>query len=56
MSVTRLVWQGHPLQVGEHLLRARFAPEQRLPAPGETAWLQVLGAHTCYYQNEELLP
>ncbi|HRM50369.1 MAG TPA: ABC transporter ATP-binding protein [Alicycliphilus sp.] len=43
-------------QVGEHLLRARFAPEQRLPAPGETAWLQVLGAHTCYYQNEELLP
>ena len=43
-------------QVGEHLLRARFAPEQRLPAPGETTWLQVLGAHTCYYQNEELLP
>ena len=43
-------------QVGEHLLRARFAPEQRLPSPGDAVWLQVLGEHTCFYQNEELLP
>ena len=27
-----------------------------LPAPGETVWLQVLGAHTCFYRDEELLP
>lgn len=43
-------------QVGEHLLRARFSPEQRLPSPGDTVWLRVLGEHTCFYQNEELLP
>jgi len=43
-------------QVGEHLLRARFSPEQRLPSPGDAVWLQVLGEHTCFYQNEELLP
>ena len=43
-------------KVGEHLLRARFAPEQRLPSPGDAVWLQVLGEHTCFYQNEELLP
>ncbi len=42
-------------QVGGHTLKARFAPEARLPAPGEAAWLQVLGPHTCYYRNEELL-
>ena len=42
-------------QVGEHTLKARFAPEAALPAPGQTAWLQVLGPHTCYYRNEELL-
>ncbi len=43
-------------QTGDQLLRARFGPESRLPGVGDTAWLQVLGAHTCYYQNEELLP
>ncbi len=43
-------------QVGEHVLRARFSPEQRLPSPGDAVWLQVLGEHTCFYQNEELLP
>ncbi len=37
-------------------LKARFAPEQALPAPGEAVWLQVLGEHTCFYKNEELLP
>lgn len=43
-------------QVGEHLLRARFSPDQRLPSSGDAVWLQVLGEHTCFYQNEELLP
>jgi len=37
-------------------LKARFAPEQALPAPGEAVWLQVLDEHTCFYKNEELLP
>ena len=41
--------------VGEYTLKARFAPETRLPLAGDAVWLQVLGEHTCYYQNEELL-
>jgi len=41
--------------IGAHALKARCASEQRLPAVGETVWLQVLGEHTCFYQNEELL-
>ena len=42
-------------KVGEHTLKARFTPETRLPSAGDTVWLQVLGEHTCFYQNEELL-
>jgi glycerol transport system ATP-binding protein len=42
-------------EVAGQVLRARFDPDARLPAPGETVWLQVLGEHTCFYQNEELL-
>ncbi len=38
-----------------HTLKARFTPEQVLPAPGEAVWLQVMGEHTCFYRNEELL-
>ena len=37
-------------------LKARFATDTTLPAPGSTVWLQVVGAHTCYYRNEELMP
>jgi len=43
-------------RVGDHTLKARFVPEAQLPAPGDTVWLQVVGDHTCYYQNEALLP
>ncbi|MFT4240696.1 MAG: ABC transporter ATP-binding protein [Acidovorax sp.] len=43
-------------KVGAHTLKARFSPETRLPSPGDTVWLQVLGEHTCFYQNEGLLP
>jgi glycerol transport system ATP-binding protein len=43
-------------QVGSHQIKARFAAEQRLPSAGAPIWLQVLGEHTCFYQNEELLP
>jgi len=42
-------------KAGEHTLKARFSPETRLPSKGDTVWLQVLGEHTCFYQNEELL-
>ncbi len=38
-----------------HTLKVRLAPEAAVPAPGSTAWLQVLGTHTCFYKNEELV-
>jgi glycerol transport system ATP-binding protein len=36
-------------------LRARLAPEQRAPRVGDVVWLRVLGEHTCYYKDEELI-
>ncbi|KAF1018936.1 MAG: sn-glycerol-3-phosphate import ATP-binding protein UgpC [Paracidovorax wautersii] len=42
-------------RLGEHVLKARVAPGEPLPAAGGTVWLQVLGRHTCFYRNEELL-
>ena len=42
-------------QVCDHTIKARVAPEVALPAVGDSIWLQVLGEHTCFYQNEELL-
>ncbi|MCW5263261.1 ABC transporter ATP-binding protein [Verminephrobacter eiseniae] len=42
-------------KVGEHTLKARLSPATRLPSAGDTVWLQVLGEHTCFYRNEELL-
>ena len=58
-GVEPYIYEGLPsmeYDEGANLLRARFAPEQRLPSPGDAVWLQVLGEHTCFYQNEELLP
>jgi glycerol transport system ATP-binding protein len=40
---------------GDITLRARVSPEQAVPAPGEVAWLKVLGTHTCFYKNEVLV-
>ena len=39
----------------ESLLRARLSPEQSIPRVGEAVWLSVVGVHTCYYVNEELI-
>jgi len=39
-----------------HTLKARLEVQIPPPASGDTVWLQVLGHHTCFYQNEELLP
>ena len=36
-------------------LKARMSPEVQLPAGGASVWLQVLGEHTCFYQNEEIV-
>ncbi|MGA0612101.1 ABC transporter ATP-binding protein [Caldimonas sp. KR1-144] len=42
-------------RIGEHTLKARLSPETALPAVGSTAWLQVMGVHTCFYRDEELV-
>ncbi|WOI44892.1 ABC transporter ATP-binding protein [Acidovorax sp. BLS4] len=42
-------------RVGEHTLKARLGTGEAVPSAGDTVWLQVLGRHTCFYQNEELL-
>ena len=43
-------------KVGEHTLKARLSPDTRqVPPVGGMVWLQVLGEHTCFYQNEELV-
>jgi glycerol transport system ATP-binding protein len=41
--------------VGGHTLKVRLSPEASVPPPGSTAWLQVVGGHTCFYRNEELV-
>jgi glycerol transport system ATP-binding protein len=40
---------------GESLLRARLGAEQHIPRVGERVWLSIVGEHTCYYKNEELV-
>jgi glycerol transport system ATP-binding protein len=39
----------------QSLLRARLSSEQTIPRVGETVWLSIVGEHTCYYVNEELI-
>ena len=37
------------------VVRARLSPEQVIPKVGEAVWLGVVGEHSCYYVNEELI-
>ena len=40
---------------GDAVIRARLSPEAEVPAAGEKVWLNVMGSHTCFYKNEELI-
>jgi glycerol transport system ATP-binding protein len=42
-------------QVGGTLVRARLGPDSHAPQPGETVWLSLIGTHTCFYKDEELI-
>ncbi len=42
--------------VGEHVVKVRLSPELVAPLAGSTVWLQLVGPHSCYYVNEELVP
>ena len=37
------------------IVRARLSPDQTIPKVGATVWLGILGAHTCFYKDEELV-
>jgi len=41
--------------VGGHLLKVRLGQDAALPQAGDTVWLGVVGPHTCFYKNEELV-
>ncbi|MFO1338865.1 MAG: ABC transporter ATP-binding protein [Burkholderiaceae bacterium] len=42
-------------RAGEQVLKARLAPDAAVPAMGSAVRLRVLGEHTCFYANEELV-
>lgn len=42
-------------RVGDTLIKAHVPLYQTLPEPGEPVYLNVLGDHTCFYCNEELV-
>ena len=37
------------------VLRARLGPQQAMPKVGDTVWLGIVGAHTCYYRDDVLI-
>ncbi|MEP7085040.1 MAG: ABC transporter ATP-binding protein [Betaproteobacteria bacterium] len=37
------------------VVRVRLGPEQAIPKAGDTVWLGIVGPHTCFYRNEELI-
>lgn len=38
-----------------HTIKARLTADAAQLAVGENVWLQVVGEHTCFYQNEEIV-
>ena len=40
---------------GASTVRARLAPDQRIPKVADAVWLGIVGTHTCWYRNEELV-
>ena len=42
-------------KIGEHTIKARLSPASLVPEVGKAVWLQVMGPHTCFYLNDELV-
>jgi glycerol transport system ATP-binding protein len=40
---------------GGEVVRARLPLGQSIPSVGEHVWLGIVGSHTCYYKDEELV-
>jgi glycerol transport system ATP-binding protein len=39
-----------------HTLKARLSPDAAQSAMGDVVWLSLMGEHTCFYKNEEIVP
>jgi glycerol transport system ATP-binding protein len=39
-----------------HTVKARLSSDAAQFAPGDSLWLKVMGEHTCFYKNEEIVP
>ena len=37
------------------LVRARLGTEHAVPKIGDAVWLSLVGPHTCFYRNDELI-
>jgi glycerol transport system ATP-binding protein len=37
------------------VVRARLGPRQAIPKAGDTVWLTLVGAHTCFYKDDVLV-
>jgi glycerol transport system ATP-binding protein len=37
------------------VVRARLSPDEVIPKAGATVWLKLIGTHTCFYKDEELV-
>ena len=37
------------------VVRARLGTRQAIPKIGETVWLTLVGAHTCFYKDDVLV-
>ncbi len=42
--------------VSTHAIKVRMSSNAARHAVGDTVWLRVMGAHTCIYRNEEIVP
>jgi len=60
MKVTQVQDVGTHIMVSAalagHTLKARVAPHAATLASGDSVWFKVLGEHSCFYQNEEIVP
>ena len=37
------------------VVRARLSPQQAIPRIGDAVWLGIIGPHTCFYKDEQLI-
>ena len=42
-------------QFAGQTVKARLSPDAALPAIGDTVWLKLMDAHTCFYKDEEIV-